>query len=453
MMRPGAFVALVGLLAGVLLPLAALAAPEDDTILISRASGADGAGAGAASTSPAVSKDGRFVVFSSEARNLSEADSDTTRDIFVRDLRDNRTELASIAAGRGARGGDGNSAEPSISADGRFVAFQSKARGLAGVQDDEIGVDVYVRDRRLRTTALASRATGSEGEPADFDSTSPALSANGRVVAFESIAENLSAADDARYRNIFVRDLRSGATRLVDRASGSPGKAANGSAADPSISADGDRVAFESDADNLSRDDRDKVRNIYVRDLGSDRTLLVSRADGEKGRAADGASSSAAISADGRFVAFVSEANSLSEQDDDSVRNVYVRDLENDRTLLANRANSKNGAGGNLSSGAPSISDDGRLVAFESLANDLSDRDDDAGTDRNVFVRDLIQGKTLWISRAKGTQSRKGDSHGAAIAGGGSLVAFSSNATNLSDDDVDPAPDVFALPLELPRGD
>ncbi len=434
------------------MPLA-LAAPEDDTVLVSRASGSDGPAASGPSGSTSISKDGRIVAFASEAGNLSDKDADSTRDVFVRNLRGGRTELVSQSAGSGAQGGNGDSTRPAISADGRFVAFQSKANRLAGVQDDEVGVDVYVRDRSKRQTLLASRADGANGEPGDFDSTEPAISADGRVVAFDSIAENLSAADDARYRNIFVRDLRGGDTRLVDRTSGSPGRGADGNGARPSISGDGDRVAFESDADNLSGDDSNKVRNVFVRDLEGNDTILVSRADGADGKTADAPSSHAAISADGRFVAFVSAANNLSKQDDDGVRNVFVRDLERGRTLLASRAAGAEGAGGNLSSANPSISADGRLIAFESLANDLSTRDDDDGTKRNVFVRDLIGNKTLWISRAKGAAGKESDSYDAAIATGGGFVAFTSNATNLSDADRDPGADVFAQPVEPPRGD
>ena len=429
-------------------PLAALAAtrPAEKAELLSRGTGANGKAGDAPSGAPAVSKDGRFVAFSSAAGNFSDRDS-SARDVFVRDLRGDRTELVSARNGRDGRGGRGESARPSISADGRFVAFQSKAPSLADAADDEAALDVFVRDRKLRVTLLASRASGEQGLAADFDSGSPSISADGRLVAFDSIAENLSPADDARYRDIFVRDLREGSTRLVDRSPGSPGRSGDGNAERPSISANGSRVAFESDANNLSELDDDKVRNVFVRDLDRDETILVSRAPGDDGKGGDGPSSHAAISADGRYVAYVSAAKNLSKADDDRVRDVFVRDLEKNETVLVSRASGKNGAAGNLSSAAPTISGDGRFVAFESLANDLSDADDDSGTARNVYVRDLVDARTQWVSRAKGRGKRRADLSSPSIAANGALVAFASDADNLSGDDRDPAADVFSFPV------
>jgi Tol biopolymer transport system component len=417
------------------------------TIFVSRATGSHGKAADGPSRAPAISKRGRYVVFSSTARNLSGSDRAKTRDVFLRDLDRHRTELVSRVTGLSGKGADKSSDAPSISGDGRYVAFESRASGLGDAQDTPQVTDVFVRDRGLRTTTLVSRATGTEGQAGDFDSRGPAISANGRFVAFESNAENLSPVDDARYTDIFVRDLRGGSTRLVDRAPGTPGPGADGNAARPAISADGRYVAFDSNASNLSKTNDDKFTNVYVRDTRADHTILVSRVKGPHGTGADGDSADPSISADGRYVAFESSAPNLSQQDDDSVVDVFVRDLKKNRTILVSRANGRSSAGGNLSSRNPSISSDGRFVAFDSLANDLSTADDDAHTGRNVYVRDLTGGRTSWVSRAKGDAKFQPDSVAPAIAGDGSAVAFQSNAANLSAEDRDPQLDVFVFPL------
>ena len=191
------------------------------TTLVSRASGPGGAGGDSASTGPAISADGRFVAFESSAENLSDEDSAGTSDVFVRDLQTSTTTLASRANGPGGAGGDGTSFSPSISADGRHVAFESTADNLSAEDDDAVN-DVFVRDLQGATTTLASRAAGAGGAGGDGTSGLPAISADGRFVAFSSDADNLSAEDADAVLDVFVRDLQA-ATHHPGQPGGRPG--------------------------------------------------------------------------------------------------------------------------------------------------------------------------------------------------------------------------------------
>ena len=360
------------------------------TTLVSRASGASGAAADLWSVTPSISADGRYVAFESVAHNLSPVDHDLAN-IFVRDLQTNTTTLVSRASGVSGAAADGGSVAPSISADGDRVAFQSLAFNLG---PDVATVDVFVRDLPASTTTLASRATGSPGLPADSYSEAPSLSADGRFVAFESDARNLG--PDA-VGGAFVRDLDSETTTLVSRASGALGAPAAplGPGFEPSIAGDGDLVAFSSQADNLSPADNDlvgtfcfsiphgtqcenvHVADVFVRDLQMSSTAFASRASGAAGAAADfggdlGAayaepvSHEPSVSADGRFVAFSSAADNLSAEDDDDVRDIYVRDLQANATTFVSRASGPAGEAFHDDSAQPSISADGHFVAFGS---------------------------------------------------------------------------------------
>jgi Tol biopolymer transport system component len=345
------------------------------TTLVSRAKGVVGNGA---SYAPSMSADGRFVAFVSLATNLT-GDDDVFQDVFVRDLESNTTAYVSRSATGGAA--DGKSGEPSISADGRYVAFESDADNMSTADQDGFS-NIFVRDLATNTTVYASRASGADGLYATGYSHQPSISGDGRFVAFESASPGLSADDGNASVDIFVRDLQTNATILASRAT--DGIAGDGDSYAPSLSADGRFVAFTSVADNLSGDDIDAFGNIFVRDLQTGVTTYASRA----GAAADGDSAQPAISADGRFVAFRSNAPNLSADDDDAVRDVFARDLQANTTTLVSRGGGATGAAGNEESWDPAISADGRFVAFSSLANSLSGEDNDAFT--NVFRRDVL---------------------------------------------------------------
>jgi Tol biopolymer transport system component len=333
--------------------------------------------------------------------------------------------------------GNGDSEIASVSATGRFVAFESDADNLSAADDDSV-TNVFVHDRDTRTTVVVS--VTSDGQPADDNSYNPSISADGRYIAFESHADNLSVADDDLWHDVFVHDRVTKKTTLISRTSG--GAAADDDSQAPSISADGRYVAFESDADNLSGIDRGDVEDLFVHDRVTKKTTLISRTSG--GAAADDDSSDASISADGRYVAFESKAYNLSAADQNGVRNVFVHDRETKKTVLVSRTSG--GAAADSHSFTPSISATGRYIAFESQADNLSGADDDSVTD--VFVHDRETKKTTLVSRTSAGAAADDHSYAASISGTGRFVAFISRANNLSGDDLDAFRNIFVVDRE-----
>jgi Tol biopolymer transport system component/urease beta subunit len=421
---------------------AAASAAQGDLDLVSRATGAAGAKANGSSDNPAISADGRFVAFRSVASNLDPADGDATGDVFVRDEQANTTRLVSRASGADGAKGNGNSSDATISADGRFVAFESGASNLGA--GGTAGLDTYVRDLQANTTTLVDRANGADGAPANSISLDAAISANGRFVAFSSLASNLSPDDGAEIEDVFVRDLQTNTTTLVSRASGAGGAAGDSNSQAVAISADGRFVAFSSFAANLDPADRTGDEDIFVRDLQTNTTTLVSRATGASGAKANGLSDEPAISADGRAVAFLSNATNLDPADNDTTADIYVRDLQTNNTTLASRATGAAGTKANDISLTPRISGDGRYVTFSSFAGNL-DPDVTLNFINHVFERDLQANTTTLVSRAAGAAGAAGDSSSAhpAISADGRFLVFDSRARNLHPADGDTTLDIF----------
>ncbi len=420
------------------------AAIRGDMVLVSRVSGANGPIGDAASYIARISADGRFVAFASNADNLTPDDGGTGQDCFVRDLEADTTTFVNRATGPSGAGSNLGCGNPTISGDGRFVAFESSATNLSDDDDDDFQ-DLFVRDTLNSTTVLVSRASGSNGAAADGPSFAPAISADGRFVAFVSGATTLSPDDNDAFTDVFVRDTVLNTTTLVSRADGPTGPGGDGTSSGATISADGRFVAFYSTADNLSPDDDDTFFNVFLRDTLLGTTTLVSRGDGPNGAAADAQSSGGAVSADGRFVAFESNADNLSPGDDNPGSHIFVRDTVTGSTTLASRADGLNGAAGDASSDTASLSADGRFVAFSSHAANLSPDDDDTRLD--VFVRDLARGTTSLVSRATGPAGDAGDkdsyTYGFAISADGRYVTFETDATNFGPDDDNMASDVY----------
>jgi Tol biopolymer transport system component len=348
------------------------------------------------------------------------------------------TVLVSRAGAEG-KGGDGNSLEPAISGDGRYVAFASRAQNLdpAGKGRNR---QIYVKDMRTGAVTLVSRVDGTGGSAADGSSYDPSISADGRYVAFGSSAENLSSEDTA-FNDVFVRDLTAGTTTLVSRAAGPTGAAGDGESTDPSISADGRHVAFVSQANNLVADDAKVAQaDVFVRDLDNGLTELVSRASGAAGAASTDYSFEPSISGDGRFVAFSSRAPLDPEDFDESSfpQDVFVRDRAAATTVLVSRASGPTGKPSNVESSSPAISADGTHVAFASDAKLTGQR----GYDRNVFVRDLAAGTTRLVS--VGDEGKAGDAKRLpSISADGRYVAFQTRSDKLSPVDADGRVDVF----------
>jgi Tol biopolymer transport system component len=370
----------------------------------------------------AVSDDGLFVAFQSNASNLVLSDLNFhVPDIFMKDRTTSNTALVSVDSAN--MQGNSGSMAPSISSSGRYTAFESLASNL--VAGDANGVwDVFVRDAVNGTTVRVSVSSG--GVEGDADSRLAAISADGRYVAFESLASNLVPGDTNGVSDVFVHDTTTGTTTLVSAdASGVPGNAASSWA---SISADGRFVAFESAATNLVASDTNGAVDVFVKDMLTGALARVSV--DTTGAEANGASDDPSISPDGHCVAFESLASNLVPADGNGMTDVFVRDLTSGVTTRV--STSSTGVEGNSQSlvvGNHHLSFDGRYVAFESVASNLVAGDTNGTSD--VFVHDRITGATERVSVTTSGVQGNSNSRGPSISADGRFIVFESSANNL----------------------
>ncbi|MFA4829231.1 MAG: hypothetical protein WC594_08430 [Thermodesulfovibrionales bacterium] len=328
------------------------------------------------SDDPTISADGRYVAFSSAADNLVQGDTNGKSDIFVHDRQTGETKI--ISKDSNGKLGNNNSYVPAISADGRYVAFRSLAGNL--VQGDTNGKsDIFVHDRQTGETIIISK--DSSGKQGNNHSYEPAISADGRFVAFWSLASNLVPGDTNDKEDIFVHDRKTGETKIISKDSN--GKPGNNFSRDPAISPNGRYVAFRSGASNLVPGDTNDKADIFVHDRQTGKTEIISK--DSAGTQGTGPSSLPAISADGRFVAFESAANNLVPNDTNGETDAFVHDRQTGKTEIVSKDSTGiQGNGGRCF--IPVISGDGRYVAFESDAGNLVPGDTNGKSD--VFVRD-----------------------------------------------------------------
>lgn len=345
-------------------------------------------------------------------------------------LRDvSRQRTALISRSSSGAPADGESSEPAVSGSGWNVAFTSTAGNLGGRGGES---NVYLRLSRKGETILVSRASGRNGAKGNGNSFSPSISSDGEKVVFASTATNLAPGAKPGMTNIYLRDLRSNTTTLISR-SGRSGPAANGDSTHPQISSTGNAVVFESAATNLSSLAGGEPQ-VYERKLADGNTFIVSVA--ENGKAANRAAVNPSVDGDGGRVAFESAATNLSDIAN-SVDNVYVRDIGSGQVFLASRSGGGSKAIANGDSAKPDIPRDGRFVCFESVATNLGNPYDGFGVDAgasNVYVHDLLHHGTFLISRRAGRYSPggNGNSSDVSCSAGASIAAFQSAATNLS---------------------
>jgi Tol biopolymer transport system component len=268
------------------------------------------------SESPDISGNGRYVVYSSNASNIVPKDTNGTWDVFVYDRQSGKTRRVSVKSnGKQAKG---PSTDPAISANGRFVAFVSEAKNLVKA-DTSFTKDIYVHDRATgKTRRVSIRSNGNE---ANSFSLSPRLSADGRIVTFESFAANLVKNDNNGKYDIFTHDRATGNTRRVSVRTN--GAQSAGDSGGPDISANGRFVTFWSRATDLVSNDDNLVNDVFVHDRKSRKTKRVSVATG--GAQAKDHSHSPAIDAKGKAVVFVSDAKNLIPADGNGVFDVFYR--------------------------------------------------------------------------------------------------------------------------------
>ncbi len=368
------------------------AAPGDTTRVSVNSEGVQGNGS-SGSLNSSISANGRYVAFDSYATNLVDGDTNGSSDVFVHDTNTGQTTRVSVNS-EGIQG-NGNSQYPSISDDGTYVAFFS----LSSNFNPPLTGGIYVHNRKTGQTTRISNLRGY----------APAISSSGRYVAFNS-------SDNYTNTNVYVHDRNTGQTTLVSvNSEGTPGNGRNEYA---SISGDGRYVSFWSDASNLVAGDTNNKSDIFVHDLTTGQTTSVSVNNSLLRYS--GCSYNSSVSSDGRYVAF--SAN--------PVGYVMVYDRNTDQTTVISPKGS-----------VPTISSSGRYVAFSSDHSYLVEGD--TNFEYDIFVHDLNTQKTSRVSvSSSGTQSNS-YSLFASISGNGGHIVFGSSANSLVTDDTNRMSDIF----------
>ena len=331
------------------------------------------------STQPAlsISGNGKFVVFRSAASNLVAGDTNGKDDIFIHNLDTGETRRVSVASD--GTQGDDKSDYPVISFDGHFIAFRSASSNLVE-NDNNKKQDIFVRDLvNQKTSRISVDSAGREAN--DFSGT-PAISANGRYVAFRSVADNLVEIDrNFSDPDIFIRDRATGTTSIVSVPSVSDQPAWGKNARNPAISSDGRHIAFQSDQKTLVPNDNNFAEDILLRDRQAGTTTLLSiSSDGQHGQ---GASGTPSISADGRFVVFRSLQKNLVSDDKSSGADIFLLDRVSGKFTLISVAD--DGSQGNRWADKPVISGNGRYIVFESLSSNLVPGDSNGSRDIFIY--------------------------------------------------------------------
>lgn len=384
--------------------------------------------------SAAISADGRFIAYHSRSTNLVPGDSNGVEDIFCYDLLTGLTSRLSVNAA-GVQG-DRYSWNPSISGDGRYVAFESSATNLVP-GDTNLATDVFVHDRQ---TGLISRASvDSHGLQASGSSFGAAISADGRSVAFTSEATDLVSGDANASVDVFVHNRLTGQTSRVSV--DSAGVAGNHTSQSPSISADGQIVSFQSLASNLVPGDTNAVYDVFVHDRLTGQTIRISV--DSAGMQGNQASTFPTISASGGHVAFSSLASNFTPGDTNNLDDVFVHDLLTAQTSCVSL--SPAGAVGNQYSIVSDISADGSSVVFFSASSNLLVWDTNDKSD--VLVHDRQSGHTSRVSvnssGGQGNSASFTSTRSRKISSDGRFVIFESLSGNFDHHDTNGSSDIF----------
>lgn len=418
---------------------APLPAPPGKTTLLTK--GRNGGFANNGSLEPSMSANGRFVAFTSVASNLVANDREGTVEVFVLDRTTGKVTRAPLPEGVERRT-DTTFTEPSISADGRIVAFTYKPPPpLEAIASFVLQRYVLVWDRQAGTTEYLETGIRDIPRPGY----QPSVSADGRYVAFTSTADAPGDKDGGE-EDVLRRDRRTGQTVLVSAGFG--GEPISGIANSPSISGNGNLVAFVSDGgDSVVNEDTGSGLQVYVRDVAAGRTEQVSATP--DGRPPRDESTDPAISGNGRYVAFASRATNLTPEGSGGL---FRRDRRTDTTIMVSVTPADTAADG--SSAQPSITTDGNYIAWTSNAPDLvpetAGRIAPAAVSRirsEVFLRDIAAGETILISVSTRNTGGGGRSFLPSVAGGGRYVAFASDSPELVRVDENETYDVFLRDL------
>jgi hypothetical protein len=400
-----------------------------DTTRVSLTSG--GAEGNGVSGNAWVSADGRCVAFTSDASNLVSGDTNGRWDIFVHDRVTGVTERISVDSS-GAEAND-DSTWASISADGNLVAFSSWASNLVSGDTNNLA-DVFLRDRSSGITECVSVDLG--GLPGNSMSFFNSISADGRFVAFDSRSSNLVPGDTKGYQDVFLRDRLNGTTERVSV--DSSGNQVNGNSFRPAVSADAAFVAFTSSAPDLVAGDTNNCIDVFVRDQSTG--VIDLESVDSSGNQGNGDSHPTTISADGQVVGFMSLASNLDPSDGNLFSDIYVHDRHAGTTECVS-VNASGVAGNDDSFFPVTVSEGGRFAAFSSNASDLVVGDTNVQCD--VFVRDRTAAAMERVSvDSSGAEANK-ESSGGSLTPNGEIVAFDSFASNLVPNDTNGVNDAF----------
>lgn len=397
--------------------------PNPGTIIrISVAS--DGSQANNRSSQAAISADGRYIAFLSRATNLVENDTNGFYDVFLRDTATNTTSRVSVAED-GAQA-NGSSDWVSLSTDGRIIAFDSTATNLIS-GDTNRARDVFVRNLEGGPVERISNFPYTGPEEHSF---TPSLSSDGRYVAFASIAGS-----PINLPEVFLYDRQTAQMEYIARSY--DGSAANGSSLIPHISGDGRYVSFTSFASNLVPNDTNLKNDVFVRDrLLAQTRRPSSNLSGASGNQESGGNK---ISLDGHFIVFDSLASDLVAGDTNNMSDVFVYDQQSQTVTRVSIG--ANGVQANGDSDSARLSSDGRYVIFSSTATNLIPNDTNGV--RDVFLRDLQTGEIIRLSIALDGSGANGNSYPEAFSADGRYVLFNSEASNLVPNDTNGVRDLF----------
>lgn len=360
---------------------------------------------------PAINGNGRFIAFSTQTKLVPE-DTNDRIDVYVRDRWASETELVSV--GDAEQLSDATSVQPSLSDDGRYVAFRSASSTWGGPASNGRW-NVWVRDRVKGTTVRAS--IGSANDTIAADANYPTISGNGRYVGYSSKAANIVADDTNGAEDVFLRDLVAKTTERVS-ISVFEGQSALDSWA-PSISDDGRYVSFTS-KEELAGGQADDASDVFVRDRTGGSTINAHLAPGAA--VANGDAGVSEISGTGRYVAFLSKATNLAGTDANGSYDVFRRDLTANATVRVSVAGDESVLANQ--SFSPGISDDGDRVVFSTAAN--ANGSTDAGTDMDVYLRTISGGTTTRLSTSANASDPVGTHDYGAVSDDGAHVAFTS---------------------------
>lgn len=415
------------------------AAHAGNVELVSRAATFDDTGADA-SGFPALSADGRYVAFQSRAPNLAPGVTvqGGTYNIFLFDRVAGTTVLVSASAANPGHAANGESTYPSISADGRYVAYSSSATDVVPGQVDSngTGTDIFLFDRITGSNTLVSHSASSAVRTGSAVSEAPNVSGDGRFVAFQSDATDLVAGQVGPFsRDVYLWDRTTGAVSLVSHAAGLPMQGGSYLSDYPRVSQDGSTIIYDSLASDLvpGQISSGIVSALYAFDRVSGTTTLVSHPAGSPTTPAEW-NSYFFVSADGRYVSFMSSATNLVPGQAGAGVLLFLHDRALDSTILVSRSVGSPTTGANASSVNQRLSADGRFVVFGTSATDLvAGYVSGHGAGEDVYLYDRLADSISMVSRHQGstTTSANGVSDPSDISADGRWIAFWSRGTDL----------------------